>query len=318
MAVPSTKISILMPVCNCERFVAEAIESILAQSYQEFEFIIVDDGSTDKSLDIIKFYAIRDKRIKLVSRPNTGIVGALNDGIAIAQGQYLARMDADDIAMPNRLDIQLNYLNSNRHLVGVGSYVELCDESGLGIWTYRMSSDAHCIENALLDGNAGILVHPATMFTMQAIQEIGGYHERWNWAEDFDFYLRLLEIGKLSNVPEVLLRYRQNSNSTNFTHSAAQRTLVLERVNIERKKLSMQPLDQLPGPSHVLAPGYLHLRWSEWALGDRRWKASFKHALISISCNVTTTFKVIKVILRVIWGCTKEYKREKWKISESA
>ena len=137
---------------------------------------------------------------------------------------------------------------------------------------------------------------------MEAIRHIGGYCERWKWVEDFDLYLRLLVFGKLSNVSEILLKYRQYFDSTNFTHGAAQRKLVLERVNIERAKRSLNLLDQLPDSAHDLAPEYLHLKWAEWALGDRRLKASAKHALKSLLKNVYTCPKVSVILSRVAWG----------------
>src|SRR4051812_10668575 len=103
-------ISVVMPVYNCQRYLASAIGSILTQSYADFEFVIVDDGSTDRSREIIEGFAKKDSRVKLISRPNTGIVGALNDGVAAARGKYIARMDADDISMPERFQKQLDYM----------------------------------------------------------------------------------------------------------------------------------------------------------------------------------------------------------------
>src|SRR3990172_10052244 len=106
----SPRISVVMPVYNAELFLASAIESILGQTLPDFEFVIVNDGSTDSSLEIVQEYAATDGRIRLVSRPNTGIVGALNDGLAISQGEFIARMDADDMALPHRFERQLKFL----------------------------------------------------------------------------------------------------------------------------------------------------------------------------------------------------------------
>src|ERR1700726_1508117 len=122
MTSPPT-ISVLMPVYNAERYVAEAVESILSQTFADFEFIIIDDGSKDRSLAILEEYAARDPRIRLVSRPNTGIVKALNQGLALASGELVARMDADDIAMPERLAKQRDYLADHPECVMVGSRV---------------------------------------------------------------------------------------------------------------------------------------------------------------------------------------------------
>src|SRR5215211_725311 len=98
------KVSVVMTVFNAERYLREAIESVLNQTFGDFEFVIVDDGSTDRSLDILKEYAQRDPRIRLISRENKGIVASANEGIAVARGQYLARMDADDVSLPQRFE----------------------------------------------------------------------------------------------------------------------------------------------------------------------------------------------------------------------
>src|SRR5678816_4165512 len=107
------RVSIVMPVYNAAAYLAEAVDSILAQTFRDFQFVIVNDGSTDRSTAILERYAHRDQRIKLISRPNTGIVGALNDGLAEATGDYIARMDADDVSTPNRLAVQVDYLDKH-------------------------------------------------------------------------------------------------------------------------------------------------------------------------------------------------------------
>ena len=116
-----------MPVYNAERYVAEAVESILAQTFNDFEFLIVDDGSTDRSLEILQSYASKDPRIRLRSRPNTGIVIALNEMLAVARGEFIARMDADDIAFESDLKRNWQYSAENPALVVRGSHVEIID-----------------------------------------------------------------------------------------------------------------------------------------------------------------------------------------------
>src|SRR5688572_25740567 len=114
-------VSVVMTVYNTERYVREAVESILGQTFRDFEFIIIDDGSTDSAPAILREYADRDPRIRLVSRPNTGIVRAANEGIALARGNYLARMDSDDVALPHRFEKQVRYLNEHPACVLVGA-----------------------------------------------------------------------------------------------------------------------------------------------------------------------------------------------------
>ena len=114
------KTSVVMPMYNAERYVAGATGSILAQTFTDFEFVIVNDGSTDRSLEIVRHYERLDARVRVLSRPNTGIVGALNDGLSLARGEYIARMDADDIAYPHRLERQATYLDDHPDCVAVG------------------------------------------------------------------------------------------------------------------------------------------------------------------------------------------------------
>ena len=141
-------ISVLMPVYNAERYVAKAVESILAQTCADFEFVIIDDGSTDGSHALLKQYAERDHRIRLISRANTGHVIALNQMLEIASGRYIARIDADDIALPDRFARQVGYLESHGDCVAVGSYVWLIDAAGRSLGSVTVPSSVtrcgHC------------------------------------------------------------------------------------------------------------------------------------------------------------------------------
>src|SRR5512135_2066099 len=128
--VDAPAVSVMMPVYNAQRYVAEAIESILAQTFTDFEFLIIDDGSTDGSLPILERYARRHDRIRLISRANTGYLVALNEMLGIARGEFIARMDADDIALPERFERQLCYLADHPGCVMVGSRVIIIGPDG--------------------------------------------------------------------------------------------------------------------------------------------------------------------------------------------
>src|SRR3954452_3787995 len=130
IAMNSPKVSVAMPVYNSERYLAKAVESILAQTFTDFEFLIVDDGSTDASRAILENYAARDQRIKLVSRPNTGYLIALNEMLERSLGYYVARMDADDVALPQRFERQVKYLDDHPECVLLGSRVTIIDPDG--------------------------------------------------------------------------------------------------------------------------------------------------------------------------------------------
>ena len=126
----SPSVSVCMPVYNTERYVAEAVESILAQTLGDFEFVIIDDGSTDGSRAILEPYAKQDDRIRLISRPNTGIIGARNEALGLAKGELIAVMDSDDVALPERFEVQVAYLREHPEVVCLGSKVQCIDEAG--------------------------------------------------------------------------------------------------------------------------------------------------------------------------------------------
>ncbi|PTY05449.1 hypothetical protein DB347_13795 [Opitutaceae bacterium EW11] len=215
----SPLISVVMPVYNAERYLREAVDSILAQSLRDFELIAVDDGSKDRSKTVLDDYASRDPRVRVISRPNTGIVGALNDGLDAARGELIARMDSDDWVTPNRFERQVAFLREHSDHVCVGSYFNYMDASGALVKWNPRETDPAAIERALLSGDGGALIHPVILLRRSALEKAGVYRVEAQWVEDLDLYLRLARIGKLSNVPEVLLHYRYHPQSVNFTRN---------------------------------------------------------------------------------------------------
>ncbi len=202
-------VSVLMPVYNARRYVAEAVESILAQTFDDFELLIVDDGSTDRSLNILKKYASMDARIHLVSRPNTGYVVALNEMIKRAQGEFIARMDADDISLPDRFKKQVEFLRNHPRVGVVGGAYELIDDRGRLLTIRRLFNDNARIQDRLLSGDTH-LAHPSVMMRRSLLQQVGGYDASLMPTEDLDLWLRLGEITELANLPDILIRYREH------------------------------------------------------------------------------------------------------------
>jgi glycosyltransferase involved in cell wall biosynthesis len=214
-----------MPVYNGARYVAEAIDSILAQSFSDFEFVIVNDGSTDRSERILREYEKRDPRVKVISRANTGIVGALNDGLAQCSGEFVARMDADDVSLAERFATQIAYLRENPDCICVGSRVIGIDPCGLELFRSEHKLAHDQIDAELLNGVGWAIVHPAAMTRREAIAKIGGYRKEFQWVEDLDLFLRLAEVGRLANLEALLLKYRQHTESVNRTRAAQQAEL---------------------------------------------------------------------------------------------
>ena len=236
------KISVIMPVYNAEVYVSQAIESILNQSYKNFEFIIINDASNDKSLDIINSYKFKDKRIKIITLDNNqGIAIALNNGIAIAQGEYIVRMDADDISLPYRLDKQLNFMESNRTCGVSGSWLETIDRKGNSLDVWKGSLTHENIKSELLFNSA--LYHPTIIFRREIFSSIKQiYNPDFVPAEDYELWSRLSSITKLANIPEILIRYRVHDKNISYVESDKQILQANKVRNQLLKELKITPI----------------------------------------------------------------------------
>lgn len=212
-------ISVVMSVYNGEKYLSEAIDSILLQSYSNLELIIVSDGSTDNSVDIIRKYMVTDNRIVLIDRENKGLPFSLNEGIARAKGKYIARMDADDISLPNRLEKQIRYLHENK-LDVCGSY---CEAFGENI-RHRIIAPpiSHTdIKFRLMFSSA--FAHPTVMFRKEVFDKVA-YNCSYKVAQDYKLWVDIVSKGfKLGNIPEVLMRYRTHSGQASTKKSEMQK-----------------------------------------------------------------------------------------------
>jgi glycosyltransferase involved in cell wall biosynthesis len=207
-------ISIVMSAYNTARYLRESLDSIVEQTFRDFECIIIDDGSTDDTLKILREYEARDPRFKIISRPNTGLTRALNEALSHARGEFIARMDGDDIAMPDRFEKQIGYMREHPECVLLGSRVELIDPYSLRIALGDYMKLTHEeIDAMLLQGKGGSVVHPSCIMRRDAVEKVGRYKEQYNNSEDLDLFLRLAEVGKVANLPDVLLKYRRHLES---------------------------------------------------------------------------------------------------------
>ncbi len=223
MVMGSPRVSVVLPVRDGGKFLAEAVESVLSQSLSDFELIIVDDGSRDGTWQIIESF--RDSRIVAFSREKRGLSASLNFGIRIARAEFIARMDADDVCLPDRLKIQVAELHKRTDTVALAGRAIVIDE--LGRETGRVCSPRECHEDVMrgfLRLRGDTLVHPTVMFRKSALLAVGGYNERFRASQDVDLWLRLAAIGRLSSVPEVVLKFRQHPYSTSSTRHEDQLT----------------------------------------------------------------------------------------------
>lgn len=205
------QISVLLPVHNSEKFLAPAIDSILNQTWSDLELVILDDGSTDSSWSIIHEYAQKDHRVRPYKKESTGLIHTLNQGLALCKNELIARMDADDISLPDRLERQRNELLKRPTLVLLGSSIVLIDESGCTLKTNKAKTDSQNISRRLLTSSC--VYHPTAMFRKSAVLKVGGYRSPFKGAEDYDLWLRLREVGEIDNLASPLLHYRVHPNS---------------------------------------------------------------------------------------------------------
>ena len=198
------KVSILMPVYNSEKFVLEAIDSILNQSFTDFEFIIVDDASTDQTLNIIKSFS--DKRIKLIeNKINVGNNNARNIGMGIATGEYICAMDADDIAVPNRVQFQLDFMEENKEYGMCGGFFDILDTKE----TYTRSEKYEELKVWLLSNV--IFKHPTVFWRTSLLKKyLLEYNPEYRYAADYDLFVRAASCFPVTILPQVVLEFREH------------------------------------------------------------------------------------------------------------
>jgi glycosyltransferase involved in cell wall biosynthesis len=205
----SIGISVIMPVHNEQEYVTFAIESILNQTFSNFEFIIVDDGSTDGTLSVIRSFD--DSRIRLVeNRDNVGLAGAINNGLNYATGKYIARMDGDDICHPNRLHAQFNFLETHNHVAIVGSSMYLINDENRILSASDSTERPEFTVNGIIS-NGVPASHPTVMMRRQVINQADGYRDVFKRGEDLDLWLRLSEKlpdDAIYNIPRRYVYYR--------------------------------------------------------------------------------------------------------------
>lgn len=221
MTIPSTAapvITVIMSCYNAARWLDGAIESVLNQSFMNFEFIIIDDGSNDATLEIIQRYAERDTRIVIVAKTNTGLADSLNVGIQKARGEWIARLDADDMCEPARLEMQLAKARENPSLVYIGSGHLEIDENGVAKKTYRYP-DRHALLVRNLSTARKFPAHSSAFYRTDVVRSIDGYRARIRRSEDSDLWLRFSEIGQLTAIDEPLVRIRKHSDQISHDES---------------------------------------------------------------------------------------------------
>ncbi len=239
------KVDVLMPVYNCEKYIEQAIQSVLEQTYQNFHLYIINDGSTDSSQEIAERYAAKDKRITIISHPNMGMGNSLNKALKIATAEWIVRMDADDEMMPNRIERQVEFAKSHPNLAVASSFVLYINEYGEMIGkSYSELTNLKTV-NRIIESNDLIgFSHPAVIMKREVVLAVGGYRGQYWPADDIDLWNRIVEKGYQVLVqPEYLLKYRIHSNSISISGARSARLKVhwVKESMLARRKGKIEP-----------------------------------------------------------------------------
>jgi hypothetical protein len=239
-------VSVVMSVFNGERFLAEAIESILNQTFGNFEFIIIDDGSSDGTAGLLSHYQGIDPRVVVHHQPNKGLIASLNTGCGMARGRYIARIDDDDIAFPERLERQVRYLDQNPQIALLGSSFNNIDVAGKLLSTWVLPTGDQTIKKRLFGRRDVPFCHVTLAFRTEVVHAIKGYRAAFVAAEDYDFWLRIAERWEVANLPESLTNVRRRAQSYSFTHVRQQviSSLAAWAASAQRRTGRPEPIDQ--------------------------------------------------------------------------
>lgn len=293
-------ITVLMPVYNAARFLKEAIESILNQTWGNFEFLIVDDGSSDDSVSIIRSYS--DPRIRLVlNDTNLGLSPTLNKGLGLAQGAFIARMDADDVSAPIRLERQRHAFLKDPELVGVSTAVTILNVHGEPLSMLPVLVGDEQIRRALSVTNP--LAHASMMFRRDAVLALGGYNPDTNPVEDFDLWTRLSALGRLANLDDSLLSYRLNPEGMSIVlqkQMKEQSDRIMERVWSSFGEDGPAPLrdwNQIWPEPRTVALAYLHRLFAEGYRKRGRWGLALRHFFASFGWSASNRGSVFAALM---------------------
>jgi len=238
-------VSVLMPVRNGERWLEQSLSSIAQQTVRDFEFLVVDNGSTDRTPQILARACAGDGRFVALSEPRRGIVPALNTGLAAARAPLIARLDADDMAMPNRLERQIDFMTRQPDVGLLGSWADVIDTRGKVYGHRRPATDHDDLVRILKFSNP--FIHPAVMFRTGLVRRLGGYRAAFEVSEDYDLWLRMGEVTVLANLPEPLVFYRLHAGNLMFRKVVRQSFSVhLAQCSARlRRDLGHDPVDAL-------------------------------------------------------------------------
>ena len=253
--VGTPRVSVVMPVYNGERFIAESVRSVLASDLADLELLVLDDGSTDRSAAVASDAAAGDPRIRIITLPHGGVAAARNAGLREARAPLIANLDADDVMLPHRLTRQLAFLDAHPEYVAIGSRALVIDAAGdpkrVGVRLFTHEE----IDRAHMEGRGGAVWNPTMTFRKEAALRIGGFHNGLHTTgEDHDLWLRMAEVGKLANLPDVLIRYRIHDRNVSLSAADRERRLAVTLETLARAFVRRGITDRAPAKIAAPAP----------------------------------------------------------------
>jgi glycosyltransferase involved in cell wall biosynthesis len=264
-----------MAVYNGEPYVREAIDSVLAQTFQDFEVVIVDDGSDDGTPRLLHDLAERDSRVRVHRQPNEGRARSLNTAIALARAPFIARLDADDVAAPRRFELQVEALRADPELALVGGAATMIAADGHPIADVQYPLTDAAIRTAFI--HSCPFVHSAVMFRADAVRSVGAYRPVFREAEDLDLWLRLADRYRLANLADIVVRYRLHGGQATMQNLADQaNAVVAARLSAAARSQSIpDPLDALAviDANALLSIGATRMQLDEQFVRSATWLA---------------------------------------------
>ena len=294
-------VSVVMPVCNMEAFLAESIESILGQTFPDFELIILDFGSTDQSRVITSAYAARDARIQVHDVGTRRLVEVRNLGACLARGRYIAVQDADDVSLPDRLALEVDLMRSHREIGLVGGCFEWVDSNGKPMQVSNVPTDDQDIQSALQTHSP--FCHSTVLVRKDAFDLVGGYRAVMTQSHDYDLALRISEHYRCANLSQVVLKYRVHPYQVSLSRRRGQSmcALAAQASAAARRAGKPDPLDHVMEitPEILIALGISEARLQrELASEYRKWI----HSTIR-SGDPGSASKLAQEVLRSRWDC---------------
>jgi glycosyltransferase involved in cell wall biosynthesis len=296
--------SVIMPIYNAGKYLDAAIESILSQTFTDFELLLLNDGSTDGSLERLQHYAKIDKRCKVFSWPNKGLVATQNEGIKLASAEIIFKMDQDDISRPLRMEKQMRYLESHPECIVLATRVQLIDSEGLPIMEMGERYVHEDIDRGNMSGEGSYIFDPTIAMRKNAVLSVGAYRSDYEYAEDLDLWLRMAEQGRLSCLPEVLVDYRQHLKSMGYAGRDKQLASTYASITDAKRRRGL-PEDaswrtSLPDIAKPTV-SEVHQKWAWWALSGGNIATARKHAWEAIKKH-PLNFDNIKLLVCALRG----------------